>query len=146
MYNKKGVIKIINIYGVKEGDIFCMERSGFSGHHAHFFQVVTLKGKKKIVIKEIDKKEVSRGIVIPIKDSFLNDSSYIKDYIGDTKITKKRDKDDERVYEDSPIYITLSKFYNRSYYNQDNVMINSIYEEAYLWKGKPKKNLLEWLN
>ena len=60
----------MNIYGVKIGDIFCMEKSGFSGHHANFFQVLSLKGKKQITIKEINHKEVSYGMVVPIKDDF----------------------------------------------------------------------------
>lgn len=133
----------MNQYGVNVGDIFCMERSGFSGHHAHFFQVLSLRGNKQIVIRELNSKEVSYGMIIPIKDSFKDDSSYIKDNKESVKYVYKRDE--ERVYQDSPIYITFSKFYNKGYYSFSKDREHSIYEEAYLWKGNPKRDLLEYL-
>lgn len=129
---------------VKVGDFFCLERSGFSGNHSHFFQVIGLKGTKQVVIKEVNKKEVDYGLVKPIKDDFLSDSRYVKDNIGDSKIVRIRDE--ERNYEDSPIYITFSKYYSRSGYDYNDVFIHSIYDEAYLWKGKAKKDLLEYLD
>ena len=133
----------MNIYGVKIGDIFCLESSGSSGHHSKFFQVISIKGKKQIVIREIDKKEVSHGMVMPIKDEFLNDSIYVKENIGDIKNTKIRDE--KRYSEDSKIYIAFNYLYFKNKYD-GKITKHVYYDDAYLWKGSPKKDLLEWLD
>ena len=134
----------MNEQGIKVGDIFCLERSGSSGHHADFFQVVGLRGKKQIAIREINKKEVEYGMAVPIKDDFKKDSWYVKDNLAATKVVKIREE--ERDYEDSSIYISFSKYYSKSYYDPSKVSVHNIYEEAYLYRGNPKRDLLEWLD
>ncbi len=133
----------MNIYGVKEGDIFCLERSGTSGCHAEFFQVTSLRGTKQVVIKEVKKEEVERGLVKPSKDNFKEYSFYLKNNIG---IKNVRKRDEKREYEDSDIYITFNRYYYKNYYDEELIYEMSWYDEAYLWKGEAKKDLLEWLD
>lgn len=82
-----------NYLGVKIGDIFHYSW-GYEQTNANYFQVVALKGKKQVIIKEIAYQVTeTTGFesynVRPVKDSFLQNSQFIKDNnIGAVKQVK----------------------------------------------------------
>lgn len=82
-----------NYLCVKIGDIFCYSW-GYEQSNIDYFQVVSLKGTKQVIIKEIAY-EVTETTgfesykVRPVKDSFLQNSQFIKDNnIGAVKQVK----------------------------------------------------------
>lgn len=124
-------MEVENIYGVKVGDFFYMERNSF----ICFFQVVALKGTKQVVIKGVERKVVGKtdaneDLVIPDKDNFI-DSIYIENNnLGATKNIKQHNEN---------IIITFNYFINRKTINGKSRKVDS-YEVGYLWDGTPKKH------
>ena len=83
-----------NYLGVKVGDIFIFSW-GYEQTNVNYFQVVSLKGSKQVIIKEISY-EITKITgyesykVKPIKDGFLENSHFIKDNTtGATKQVKQ---------------------------------------------------------
>lgn len=82
-----------NYLGVKIGDIFHYSW-GYEQTNANYFQVVALKGTKQVIIKEIAYQVTETTAfesykVRPVKDSFLQNSQFIKDNnIGAVKQVK----------------------------------------------------------
>lgn len=115
-------MEVENIYGVKVGDFFYMERHCF----IRFFQVVALKGTKQVLIKEVERKVVEKtnenvDLVVPDKDNFSDKESYIENNnLGATKIVKKwkNSNDEEKIY----------------------ISFNDFNEFVELWDGTPKKH------
>ena len=125
-------MKIENICGVKVGNFFYTEER----HFITFYQVVALKGTKQVVIKEVERKvvgktEANEDLVIPDKDNFIKESSYIEfNDIGATKNIKQQKEN---------IIITFNYFINRKTINRKSRKVDS-YEVGYLWDGTPKKH------
>lgn len=132
-----------NQYGIKIDDIFCME-CHWASKFVNFFQVVDLKGKSKVILKEIEFEEIGNhgetSIVMPCKNQFKKKekSRYVEDNsIGETKIVKF--DEDKKI-----AFVRIITYYSRnssdnSYYKQD------YFETAYLWDGKPKEYYLNYL-
>ena len=137
-----------NMYNVKVGDIFCLDRPiGRNGHSIHFFQVVALIGITKIRIKEINSKTVStnsadfnyefltpvKDVVIPCKDEFLDSCDYFKDNdnsIGAIKLVQYNEKEEDK---NKKVYIDLCP--------------ESIYwGTAYIWDGEPKTHYIDYIS
>lgn len=120
-----------NKYGIKVDDVFCMNSlCGRSGIYKRFFQVIDLRGKTQVVVKEIEfekigENEQKEDLVIPCRDKFLKECSYKEDNnIGATKIVQKRiDSDNEKI-----IYLSFNWYFNRSRY--DNTVWKSDYYQT----------------
>ncbi len=133
-----------NKYGIKIGDIFYMTSPcGRHGRFINFFQVVALKGTSKIIIREIERKEVSHNgkegdFVVPNIDHFLEKSAYVEyNEIGAVKIIKQ-DYDNNTA-------IIINTFYNRSPYD-DSYFKHSMFDYAYLWAGKPLLHYIDYMD
>lgn len=117
-------------YGIKLGDIFYENTDGILG----FFQVVGLKAKKQVVLKEIeseidDKSSTDGGQtydVHPIKDKFRLDSRYTP---NDETITKTVFRKGEDSYYNGTLYVSI-KTPDSSCYRND----------YFLWEGEELKN------
>ena len=122
-----------NQYGIKIGDIFCMSKL-YTTENVHFFQVVELKGKTKIVIKELELEEVGRNgkiyTVMPSKNNFKKESHFVQDNsVGGTKLVQ--------CYNGN-IYISVSmRYYQREDGSCDKLYID---KNAYLWDGEPRED------
>ncbi len=109
-----------NYLGIKIGDIFRYSW-GYEQTNVNYFQVVELKGKKSVLIKEISYEIAeTTGIdsykVRPCKDVFLKDSQFIKDNeIGAVKQVKG--------LKNGTIYINIEDFgFCRLWDNKDDLM------------------------
>lgn len=96
-----------NYLDVKIGDIFCYSW-GYEQSNINYFEVVSLKGTKQVIIREIAYKITeTTGYesykVRPIKSSFLKNSQFIKDNsIGAVKQVKG--------LQNGTIYINIESF------------------------------------
>lgn len=125
------VKEIKNKYGVKVGDIFFLNiPCGLTGHIIQFFQVVNLRGKNQVVIREIEFKKVSENeqkedLVIAQKNKFKEKSDCIKDNkVGAIKLVRE-------FNDGSGIFI--------------DVIPTSWYGYARLWDGEPKIHYICYL-
>lgn len=129
--------EIKNQYDVKVGDIFYLEKNQFT----KWFQVVALKGKSQVTIKEIEfekvgEDEYKKDLVIPHLNDFTTECFYIENNnIGATKTIKKSD--------DGYLYITFNVFFNR---NPDGTLFQKMayYQIAYLWDRQPKVHYINY--
>lgn len=129
--------EIKNQYGVKIGDIFYLDKNQF----IKFFQVVALKGKSQVTIKEVELEKVGedeykKDLVIPHLNHFKTECLYIEDNnIGASKTIKKHD--------DGRLYISFNDFFNR---NPDGTLFQKLayYQIADLWDGQPKVHYLNY--
>ena len=122
--------KTKNQYGIKVNDIFCLdEPCGLNGHFISFFQVVNLRGKSQVVIREIEfekigENEQKEDLVIAQKNKFKEKSSNIKDNkVGAVKLVKK--------FDNGSVFIDIEP--------------KLWYGNAYLWDGKPKIHYICYL-
>ncbi len=117
-------------YDIKLGDIFYEDTDGVIG----FFQVVGFKGKKQVILKEIESKVDDKSStdggqsfdVYPIKDKFRKDSKYTP---NNETITKTVFRKGEDSYYKGKLYVSI-KYPNSSYYRTD----------YFLWEGERLKN------
>ena len=140
--------KIKNQYDVKIGDVFCMSKPcGRNGITQRFFQVVNLKGKKQIIIKEIElekvgKNEKKEDLVSPCKDKFLKNSLYIENNnIGATKVVQKEFNSDIKEI----IYISFNYYFRESIHH-NHICKTNCYEIAELWDNTPKIYYIDYID
>ncbi len=113
-----------NYLGIKIGDIFHYSW-GYEQTNANYFQVVGLRGRKQIIIREISYEIAeTTGLdsykVRPCKDIFLKDSQFIKDNItGATKQVK--------CLKNGTIYINIESFGFCSLWNGTDDLMTSYY-------------------
>lgn len=128
-YRKLNYMKIAkkeqkNYLGIKVGDIFCFSW-GYEQTNINYFQVVTLKGTKQVVIREIAYEIIeTTGFeshkVKPCKNKFLERSQFIKDNtIGAVKQVKG--------LKNGTIYINIESFGFCSLWNGKDDIMTSYY-------------------
>ncbi len=119
-----GKTKKRNYLGIKVGDIFHYSW-GYEQTNANYFQVVSLKGTKQVIIREISYEITeTTGLdsykVRPIKDSFLKESQFIADNgIGAIKQVKG--------LENGTIYINIESFGFCSLWNNTDDLMTCYY-------------------
>ncbi len=135
--------EVKNQYGVKVGDVFCLD----SNHNIHFFQVVSLRGKSQVTIREIEfekvgENEYKEDLVIPYLNHFKNESYYIENNnIGMSKIIQKDVNSNNEEY----LYISFNYFFNRNPYD-DTYQKMAYYKMANLWDDKPKLHYIDYIH
>lgn len=97
----------INELGVKVGDIFSYSW-GYEQTNVNYFQVVALKGKTQVIIREIAYKTTKTNgldsyMVAPCKDKFLSKSHFIEN--NDIGMAKKT-----QGLKNGTIYIKIESF------------------------------------
>lgn len=122
--------KVVNIHGVKVGDIFRMSW-GYEQTNVDYFQVVELKGSTMIKIREIASKFIRSesslsGYVKPAKDAFLDRSVW-------TANTKGESNNNDGIYKKvlkmgDTIYLNMCSFANAYLTSEDK---ESFYSEWY---------------
>lgn len=131
-----------NQYGVKVGDVFYLDIR----HVIHYFQVVALRGKSQVTIREIEfekveENEYKEDMVIPYLNHFKNESTYIEDNnIGMSKTIQKHVNSNEEY-----LYISFNYFLNRSSFKKPYQKM-AYYEMANLWDGKPKVHYIDYIH
>lgn len=137
------VKEVKNQYGVKVGDVFYLD----TRHFIRYFQVVALRGKSQVTIREIEfekvgENEYKEDMVIPHLNHFKNESSYIENNdIGMSKtIQKKVNSNNEEN-----LYISFNYYFNRSGIRKPYDKL-ACYEWADLWDDKPKVHYIDYIH